>query len=71
MAFSDDLTAALLHADSAYRSDLHTAFTALRTALQTEWVTDASNSATDPTFVQMESDIIDLAENVASQFTDQ
>ncbi len=71
MSFATELTAALLHADAAYRADLDTAFTNLESALNTEWVTDAGNSATDATFIQIQSDIIDMAENVASQFTDQ
>jgi hypothetical protein len=72
MAFPDaKIDAALLHAASAYRADLKTAFNALHTALTTEWVTDAGNAATDATFVQMEEDLIDYAETVASQFTDQ
>ena len=72
MAFPDaKIDAALLHAAAAYRADLKTAFNALHTALNTEWVTDAGNTATDATFIQIEEDIIDLAESVASQFADQ
>lgn len=72
MAFADaKIDAALLHAASAYRADLKTAFNDLHGLLTTEWVTDAGNAATDATFIQFEEDIIDLVENVASQFADQ
>ena len=73
MAFADadiDPKVLLAPTTNSHRADLKTAFNALHTALTTEFITDAGRATTDAAWIDIEQEILALAEKCAVELSD-